>query len=108
MGITLATLKENKRTVPIEFDELTFNVTYRPGAITPTFGEERANNKDWLIDVLLKLIDTWDVYEDDAQTVRAPINAEMLSSEAFGVSLLKLMYDTILDDAFLPKAPRAS
>lgn len=108
MGITLATLKENKRTVPIEFDELTFNVTYRPGAITPTFGEEQKGDKTWLITVLLKLLESWDVYEDDSETTRAPVSKELLSSEAFGVPLLRVMYDTILDDAFLPKASRAS
>lgn len=110
MGITLTSLRENRRTVQIQFDEITFNVTYRPGSITPDFGaaEKADKTKPWLVDMLLRLIDTWDIFEDDAQTVRVPITAEMLGSEAFGVPLLRVMYDAILDDAFLPKASRAS
>lgn len=104
MGITLTALKENKRTVAIEFKGVAFNVVYRPGAITPSFGEENAGNQSWLIGVLIKLVESWDVYEDDAETLRAPVNAETLNSEAFGVPLLRVMYDAILDDAFLPKA----
>lgn len=108
MAITLGNLRANKRTVTIEFDELAFAVSYRPGTITPTFGEEQNASKDWLVTVLEKLIDSWDVFEDDAETQRVPITKETLSSEAFGVPLLRVMYDTILDDAFLPKASAAS
>lgn len=92
----------------IEFDGLEFEVTYRPGAITPTFGEEERGDKTWLIQVLLKLIDGWQVYEDDAETRRASIDEMTLSSEAFGVPLLRAMYEQILDDALLPKARAAT
>ena len=103
MGITLGDLRNNRRTVPVTFDGMTFNVEYRPGALTPTFGEEE-RGKEWLIKVLLKLLADWEVYEDDAETVRAPITEGLLSSEAFGVPLLRAIYDAVTDDAFLPKA----
>jgi hypothetical protein len=108
MGITLGELKANRRAVTIEFDGLEFEVTYRPGAITPTFGEEERGDKTWLIQVLLKLIDSWAVFEDDEETQRAPLTQETLSSEAFGVPLLRAMYEQILDDALLPKARAAT
>lgn len=108
MGITLGNLKANRRKVTIEFDDIKFEVTYRPGAITPTFGADEKGDKGWLITMLCKLIESWDIFEDDAETVRVPVTAETLSSEAFGVPLLRMLYDTILDDALLPKAQPAS
>lgn len=110
MGITLGELKANRRQVTIEFDDIQFAVTYRPGAITPTFGEsEKADaDKPWLIATLLKLIEAWDIFEDDAETARVPVTAETLSSGAFGVPRLKALYDQIIDDAFLPKASAAT
>lgn len=108
MGITLANLQDNRRTVEITFDELSFKVTYRPGAITPSFGTEDRDSQTWLIDVLLRLIASWDIFEDDAQTVRVPVTVAALSSDAFGVPLLRTLYDSILDDALAPKVRQAS
>lgn len=108
MSITLQDLRTNQRQLTIAFDDLAIGITYRPSAITPAFGTEERADKDWLVTVLLKLLVTWDVFVDDAETTRAPLDAATLSSDAFGVPLLRALYEQILDDALLPKARPAS
>lgn len=97
MSITLAALRRNLRTIPINYNGLEFTVSYRPAVITPNFGV--SENQDFLVSALVELLDSWDVYADEAQTERVPLTAELLSSEAVGLPLLRIMFDAIMDDA---------
>ena len=99
MSITLADLRRNLRTIPINYNGLEFTVNYRPAVITPTFGA--SNDQDFLVSALVQLLDSWDVYADEAHTERVPLTAELLSSEGVGLPLLRIMFDAIMDDALV-------
>lgn len=101
MPVTITDLKNNARTVDLNYNGLQFSLTYRPGALTPGFGTD--DSQTFLVDMLLKLLIAWGVYEDDAYTQMTPITAEMLNSDAIGLPLLRAMFDRIVQDTLVGK-----
>lgn len=102
MPVTLGDLKRNTRVAPVAYGEQTINLTYRPSAITPGFGDGD-DSKTFLVDTLLKVLIAWDIYEDDAYTVMTPITAAVLNSDSIGLPLLRAMFDAVVLDTLAGK-----
>lgn len=101
MPVTLNELRRNTRMIPVPYDGITLNITYRPSAVTPAFGND--DSKSFLVDALLALLVAWDVYEDEAYTEMTPISRDTLNSDAVGLALLRAMFDAIMLDTLTGK-----
>jgi hypothetical protein len=91
MALTLSKIANNTSTVTIAVDGEQLTITYYPSRVTEkTFAElqsfaNMSETKDVaagfasLNDILARLIKSWDLYEDDEQTVMYPLTAERLA-----------------------------
>lgn len=82
MPITLSQLKEQRKTVEVEFRGEKFEVTYKPNAMTPVFSdklsqalrdtsEELTQADTWM--VALAMVDSWEIYDDDGNQLDVSI-----------------------------------
>jgi len=94
MPITLAKITSNTAEISMMVGEDTVNVTYYPGRVTEkTIAQLQGYadvNPDHFaetvheVNVLMaSLIKSWDVYEDEAQTVMFPLDPERLAELPF-------------------------
>lgn len=82
MPISLADLTRKTRTVVVDFDGDTINVTYAPGRLTPgvesrlTQANEDGRPASGVADELARLLLSWDIMGDDGAP--APITSDLL------------------------------
>jgi hypothetical protein len=88
MALTLRKITSNTANVSFLYDEETVNLTYYPSHITEkTFVQLQSfNQMNSVADVetgfaelnvmLANLVKDWNVYEDDAETIKLPISAD--------------------------------
>lgn len=109
MALTLTQLIGNSSTVTLNVGEGTANVEYFPGKVTEkTFAQAAAfgNLTDVasveagfasLNEMLVSLIKDWDLFEDDAETVKIPVTVERLASipYTFRVALISAIMGDI-------------
>jgi hypothetical protein len=107
MAIKLSDLKKNVRTVVVSYMGETFNVSYRPAAITPALGQEMdaPATRSPLVLALSQALVGWDVIDDDTDKP-VPITAENLAG--FGAGLLNAILRDISTDMLVGKAPGAT
>lgn len=90
MALTLSKIANNVASVAVAYNEDTVNIQYYPARITEKTVQELqlmgGMKADTVIagykalnNVLVTLIKSWDVYEDDAETVMYPLDADRLS-----------------------------
>lgn len=106
MAISLADLKRNTRQLPVEYLGITINVTYKPGAITPTFGRDLAPGDSVMVQLLAKSLVSWDIFQDDALTVPLPITVDTLGD--LGSGLLNAIIQAITLDSMVGKVHGAT
>lgn len=80
MPISLANIKNDKRTVTVNYFGDTCEVTYKPSALTPTVENElrEAEDNSVLIDTLCDMLTAWDVLGEDGAPL--PIEVKVLNS----------------------------
>ena len=90
MPITIAQMVTDVAQVSLEYAGQTVNISYSPGGLTE---KVYADMQEWgnkapddivknltaLNSVIMALLKDWDVYEDEAQTVKVSIDAQHLS-----------------------------
>ncbi len=120
MPVTLQQVASNTAHVKLDIqtgDEVnTLNVTYYPGHVTEeTFGHlQKFDNMaegdivasfESLNEVLVTLIKTWDLYEDEKQTKNYPIEAETLKKLPipFRMSVLQAIMGDIRPNQIAPQ-----
>ena len=116
MPITLNKIANNVADVSIQVGEDTVHVTYYPSRITEKTFKQLQNFSNIDADtlesgfesfneILSSLIKSWDVYEDDAQTIMYPINPDSLSELpiTFRTSVLHAMLSDISPEVVSPQ-----
>jgi hypothetical protein len=100
MSVTLRQLKRNVRTIPVEYAELTINITYRPSEITPALGQEMADTETDLPLVLglERALIGWDIVQSDDDPTPVPITRAVLTGPGIGTPLLNAMWSAITRD----------
>jgi len=112
MPITLNQIANNVAQVDIQVGDKTVTVIYYPSRITEKTFKQLQNFQSIDADsleagfesfneVLASLIKSWDVYEDDAQTIMYPINMDSLSELpiTFRTAVLHAMLSDINPEA---------
>ncbi len=108
MPVTLADLKRNVRTIPVEYGGLTIHISYRPSEITPTLGQEMVAHDTPLVLALERVLAGWDIVESDDNPTPLPITAEVLGGPGLGTPLLSRMWGAISEDMFVPNPSGAT
>ena len=105
--LKLSHLKNNTRTLKVEWGGETVNFTYKPGEITPALGVEMADEetKAPLVMALGRALVTWDVLDDDT-LLPADITETLLMSLPSG--FLNTMLRAIMADALVGEAKGAT
>ncbi len=86
MGVSLGQLAANTASVDVQYGNLTIHVEYLPANVTENAllvmsqfqGQDAAAMRasfQTFNEMLASLIHDWDLYEDEAQTEKVPINA---------------------------------
>ncbi len=67
MGLKFSDLKNNRKTLDVPYEGDVVHLVYKPGEVTPTLGQEMADEKNKMpaVMALCRVIASWDV-EDDA------------------------------------------
>lgn len=104
MPITLNKIANNIATTAFQVGEDIVNITYYPNRVTGKLVEQMEGSADELNALLASLIKTWDIFEDDAETILLPIDADHL--DALGLPIEIMIGQAILGDMH-PNAPTA-
>ena|SRR5260221_104721 len=111
MPVTLAKIANNTAGVSFQFGEDTVNLIYYPGHITEktiaslnafsTMGTDASGDKvatqfEEFNQMLAGLMKSWDVYEDEAQTIMFPIDASRFPELPF--SFRTTVFQAIMRD----------
>src|SRR5256885_9279681 len=107
MRISFTQIASNTATVTITVGEHSVHITYYPGRVTErsiavmyAFGSTDADtlaaNYRAFNQMLVSLIKSWDVYEDEEETVMFPLDVERLSE--LPVSFRMAIANAILED----------
>ncbi|AZF90301.1 MAG: hypothetical protein BPHS0_15 [Phage 5P_3] len=115
MPLRLSSLKKSLRTITMEWDDNTLNVTYRLGEVTPeradrlaamfeeSRAEDRSNAEIWAD--ILAVVESWDILGDDGNPL--PVTAETLAQ--IPITILRGIAEEITEDARpMKKKSRAS
>ena len=116
MPISLSSIASNQATVTFRYGEDSVSVVYFPGRVTEKtladlqgFASLTTDNVvggfGSLNETLAHLIASWDVYEDDAQTVMFPLDAGRLSELPipFRTQVLQAIMGDIRPEAMAPQ-----
>ncbi len=85
MPISLASMKDRRKTVTVDLGEgETFTATYRPAVYTSDFEREvmakaESGEHNVVGQMVVALVEDWDVYEDKAQKTKVPLTPERIS-----------------------------
>ena len=90
MPITIAQMATDVAQVSLEYAGQTVNISYSPSSLTEKVyadmqewgnkaPDDIVKNLEALNNVIVAMVKDWDVYEDEAQTTKVPIDAEHLS-----------------------------
>jgi hypothetical protein len=97
MALTLSKLAANTATVAIPLDGDTLNIVYLPNEITEKVISEVVANTATAGQFLAQVIKSWDLYQDDAETIMYPTDAASLS--ALGIPVLTAVINGIVEDS---------
>ena len=111
MPLRMAHVVKNQRTLTVPFDEGELNVIYKPNTVTVRLerqwtGIEGAKEAiDAAVDVILTLVDSWDLLGEDDQPV--PLTRDALE-EVPGVILNRIVQSIMADQRPNPPSGKAS
>ena len=96
MPVSLSQMMADTATVSLTTNIGTINVVYYPNRVSDTAMAQLDQGSDEFNDTLASLMQSWDIFEDDAQTTMLPIDAAHLG--ALGLSFrIKLAWSIIRD-----------
>ena len=112
MPVTLNEIASNTASVTIPVGEKTVTVVYYPGRITEkamaqmrVFSTMNADNAEAAYagfnDMLARIIKSWDIFEDDEQTVMFPLEPDRLSEVPIQFRIQ--VENAIVQDIFPPE-----
>ncbi len=117
MPISLSKIASNVSTVKIAYGGETVTINYYPSRITEkTFAQLQGfsqMNEDNITenfaafnDLLVHIIKSWDIYEDDEETVMFPLDAERLAELPIALRsfILQSIMNDIRPEAMTPQA----
>jgi hypothetical protein len=117
MGITLSKIANNTASVAVQYVDDIVNVVYFPSHVTEkTFADlQNFSNTDssniianfaQLNALLVGLIKSWDVFEDDAQAIMFPLTVDRLAELPimFRMNILTGILGDIRPETIAPKA----
>jgi hypothetical protein len=86
VGISLSSIAKQEATAPIKFGEHTLSVVHNPSAFTPEFeaivrSHTEDNGSELLVQMLVKLIKTWDLIDADGDILGADRKGEIIPIE---------------------------
>lgn len=110
MGISVGQIKKDQRPLTVDYGTEQVNIVYKPSEWTPAVEQEwedsEGSSMETFLNFLPKLITSWDVYEDEAQTKVLPLTYENLRT--IPSALVMAFINAIGDDMVPGKGSRTN
>jgi hypothetical protein len=103
--ISMSNRSKRTKKITVELDGDTFEVWYRPDAISPRYMRELEANKltsaDRALEMARRFVTEWDILDDDGQ--RIPPHDER--AESFGMPVINAVLNAITKDQYPDPTP---